>query len=211
MRLLCGTPQQQESRRLEEASDAGGLSDEIRAWRRREQTPEQRRAQEVFWRTPPPPPPTIELLSALAGYKRIPETGDWFRTVQTGRYNCMEFSAPPSGDVGGHFLGRLDKGSWLQALEVRVVLIPADPWRGKPSPEYGIAIRVNSQFGAEDGVAWVNVSRNKVAYAWLCECVTGEHDFKPYLCCTIDLLPVDEMEEEAKKLWISASVMEEEP
>ena len=141
-------------------------------------------------RMPPPPPPTIESLSALAGYKRIPETGDWFRTVQTGRYNCMEFSAPPSDDggPGGTCLGRLDKGSWLRALEVRVVLTPADPKRWKPDPEYGIAI-------LHDGGAWVNVSRNKVAYAWLCELVTAETDdggTKQYVCCMDDLLPLDE-------------------
>ena len=215
MRLLCGTPQQQESRRLEEASDAGGPSDEIRAWRRREQTPEQRRAQVDFWRTPPPPPPTIEQLARQAGYKRTPLTGDFFRTVPTGNYHCCEFSAPPSGDVGGHFLGRLDKGSWLQALEVRVVLIPGDPRRGKPDPEYGIAIRVKSQLGAEDGVAWVNVSRRTMAYAWLCECVTvamdvGEHaDIKSYCCSMIDLLPLDEMKEEEINLWISAGARPE--
>jgi len=196
--LLCGTPQQQESRRLEEASDAGGPSDEeIRAWMRREQTPEQIRAQVDFWRTPPPPPPTIEQLARQAGYKRTPLTGDFFRTVPTGNYHCCEFSAPPSGDGGGHFLGRLDKGSWLQALEVRVVLIPGDPRRGKPDPEYGIAIRVKSQFGgAEDGVAWVNVSRNKVPYASLCEQITVLHDggTHHYVCCMSDLLPLDKYE-----------------
>jgi hypothetical protein len=139
----------------------------------------------------------------------------FFRTVPTGNYHCCELSAPPSGDVGGHFLGRLDKGSWLQALEVRVVLIPGDPRRGKPDPEYGIAIRVKSQLGAEDGVAWVNVSRRTMAYAWLCECVTvamdvGEHaDIKSYCCSMIDLLPLDEMEEEEINLWISAGARPE--
>ena len=94
-----------------------------------------------------------------------------------------------------HFLGRLDKGSWLQALEVRVVLIPADPKRWKPDPEYGIAILMNSQFGAEVGVAWVNVSRNKVPYASLCEHITAATDdggTKQYVCCMNDLLPLDE-------------------
>jgi hypothetical protein len=74
------------------------------------------------------------------------------------------------------------------------VNIPGDPKRRKPDPEYGIAIRVKSQFGAEDGVAWVNVSRNKVPYASLCEQITVATDdggTKQYVCCMNDLLPAE--------------------
>ena len=185
------TPQQQESRRLVLAFTS---DTEIRAWMRQNQTPEQIRAQERFWHTPPPPPPTIELLAQRAGYERTPVTGDFFRTVPTGDYRCVEFSAPPSRDGGGTWLGRLDKNSWLQALEVRVVLIPGDQRRA--DPEYGIAIRVTSQCGAEDGMAWVNVSRNDDAYASLGEQITVLHDGGThrhrYLCCMSDLVSLED-------------------
>ena len=185
------TPQQQESRRLVLAFTS---DTEIRAWMRQNQTPEQIRAQERFWHTPPPPPPTIELLAQRAGYERTPVTGDFFRTVPTGNYRCVEFSAPPSRDGGGTWLGRLDKNSWLQALEVRVVLIPGDQRRA--DPEYGIAIRVTSQCGAEDGMAWVNVSRNDDAYASLGEQITVLHDGGThrhrYLCCMSDLVSLED-------------------
>jgi hypothetical protein len=108
--------------------------------------------------------PTLEYLADLARFPRAPVRGDWFHTKPRGRQSpvCVEYSAlPPSGIA----YGKLPAGSWMQAQEIAVVLIPADPRRCR-LPEHGIAIRCDSTI--VPGVdAWINISRNHVMFAVL--------------------------------------------
>ena len=107
---------------------------------------------------------TLACLAVKAGFPRVPVQGDWFYTRPEGRRSpvCVEYSAlPPSGIA----YGKLPAGSWMQAQEIAVVLIPADPRRCRP-PEHGIAIRCDSTI--VPGVdAWINISRNHVMFAVL--------------------------------------------
>ena len=108
--------------------------------------------------------PTLDELADSAGSPRAPVRGDWFHTKPGGRQSpvCVEYSAPPPR---GEAYGQLPAGSWMQAQEIAVVLIPADPRRCRP-PEHGIAIRCDSTI--VPGVdAWINISRNDVMFAVL--------------------------------------------
>ena len=107
--------------------------------------------------------PTLDELADWAGFPRAPVRGDWFHTKR-GRQSlvCVEYSAPPPR---GEAYGQLPAGSWMQAQEIPVVLIPADPRRCR-LPEHGIAIRCDSTI--VPGVdAWINISRNHVMFAVL--------------------------------------------